>query len=700
MTKIKFKITYKPLSTEKVNAHKNFDALMGMYVAAPKLNFFQKLFQNKWTMFTSGIITGGLIATLIVVNTGDKNVQLAQTNSNETTTITQTIPDNQSTALNNDNSTFLPSGNVVEPEILNTPNNLASTNTNKLNVGSENENISPVGLPEVESDVKFNTQPLASNNTGKNTDLDDNDKQVSDNSTFTNPISVFTPTKQKEMQETNAVAPVKAQPISYSNSTLTLEQITHPAYGIEVAINDLDKNNSTKNNSPLKSTGSDNNATQTATAGNKVDSKTTTSDSSNVAVALNDMSELAEKIGKKANNLFVQITKQDKSAVPQDNTNSTGTNIQLEEPATPITTTSEFIDRYAQFSFFTPISSNGIDGYKYYHHISINAIQGFNGAVEGLEVGGVFNGDKGYVIGGQFAGVGNVIGGNLTGAQGAGVFNVSKSTLGLQAAGVANYNNMGFTGLQAAGVANYSGGAFTGMQAAGVVNIASGFRHDAKLFQAAGVVNIALSKNLIGMQASGVVNLANNITGAQIGLVNIAKKVNGAQIGLINIADTINGASIGLLSFSRNGIFDVDVFTSDIFTANVAVRLGTPYVYNTFAFGVNPGKDSIQYGYGFGIGGHIPIFEKLSVDIDGMAWSTLNNNFEYVYQYFHMFNQFRVMPAYAFNNWISIYGGPVFNVEIYDKDLSPIRENTFANFNAPNVVTGLSMGYVLGLRFF
>ena len=43
MQKIKFKIAYKPLSTEQVNKHKDFDALMGMYAAAPQLNFFQKL---------------------------------------------------------------------------------------------------------------------------------------------------------------------------------------------------------------------------------------------------------------------------------------------------------------------------------------------------------------------------------------------------------------------------------------------------------------------------------------------------------------------------------------------------------------------------------------------------------------------------------------------------------------------------------
>ena len=92
MQKIKFKIAYKPLSTEQVNKHKDFDALMGMYAAAPQLNFFQKLFKNKWIMFSSGIIIGGLIATVIALNSTDKSPDtIAQNNTaNNTQTITQT----------------------------------------------------------------------------------------------------------------------------------------------------------------------------------------------------------------------------------------------------------------------------------------------------------------------------------------------------------------------------------------------------------------------------------------------------------------------------------------------------------------------------------------------------------------------------------------------------------------------------------
>ena len=88
MQKIKFKIAYKPLSTEQVNKHKDFDALMGMYAAAPQLNFFQKLFKNKWIMFSSGIIIGGLIATVIALNSTDKSPDtIAQNNTTNNTLV-------------------------------------------------------------------------------------------------------------------------------------------------------------------------------------------------------------------------------------------------------------------------------------------------------------------------------------------------------------------------------------------------------------------------------------------------------------------------------------------------------------------------------------------------------------------------------------------------------------------------------------
>lgn len=700
MQKIKFKIAYKPLSTDQVNKHKDFDALMGMYAAAPKLNFFQKLFKNKWIMFSSGIILGGLIATVIALNSTDKSPDtIAQNNSsNNTQTITQTPTtvieekqiDEQTTVI-----TEKPLINNVSPVIENSAEVETLTRTTQSEQFEKAANSTTVAINKIDEAPNKKDQAQAANFndetiiTAEKSAVQNPELEVNKNNITHNTTSV----SQRPIQNVEKITPIELQAYNLNAEQKAIEiSIVMPETAAALL---LTQQQSAINNSTINQT-----VTQSPT--NNSTTAAQTPDTSVLVTKVSEVAALALKIEKKADAFFEQITKSNQTKI--DTTTIASNNVlpdsvhdNNEAKTIP---TATFKNRYAQLSFVTPVGSNGIEGYKYYHHFSVNMIQGYNGAVQGLEVGGVLNADKGYVIGGQFAGVGNVIGGDLKGIQGAGVFNFAKSTFGMQYSGVANYSKSGMQGMQGAGVANYSGGQVDGMQAAGVINIASGTNYSGKLMQAAGVINIATSNDLLGLQASGVVNVANNITGAQIGLINLAKNVKGTQIGLINIADTIDGVAIGLLSFSRNGIFDVEVYNSDLFLANVAIRFGSPYVYNTFAFGINPAADTMQYGYGFGIGGHIPVVNKFAVDMDGMIWNTFEDNLDFNYDYVHILNQFRVMPSYAITKYLSVYGGPVINVEVYDNDYTPFKENTFASYEGLNVTTGLSLGYVVGIRLF
>lgn len=700
MQKIKFKIAYKPLSTEQVNKHKDFDALMGMYAAAPQLNFFQKLFKNKWIMFSSGIIIGGLIATVIALNSTDKSPDtIAQNNSSDNTqTITQTpttvIEENQideqttviteEPVINNASPVFEQSAEV---EILTTTTQSEQFEKAANSTTDANNKIDEAPNKKVEAlAANFNDETII---TAEKSDVQNPELEVNKNNITPNTTTI----SQRILEYTEKITLFELQAYKFNVEQKAIEiSIVKPGAVAELLLTQQQSatNNTTKNQTITQSP--TNNSTTIAQ----------TPDTSVLVTKVSEVAALALKIEKKADALFEQITKSnqtknDTTTIVSNNVipDSVGDNNEAKTIA-PVT----FKNRYAQLSFVTPVGSNGIDGYKYYHHFSVNMIQGYNGAVQGLEVGGVLNADKGYVIGGQFAGVGNVIGGDLTGMQGAGVFNFARSTFGMQYSGVANYSKSGMRGMQGAGIANYSGGQVDGMQAAGIINIASGTNYSGKLMQAAGVINIATSNDLLGLQASGIVNVANNITGAQIGLINLAKNVKGTQIGLINIADTIDGVAIGLLSFSRNGIFDVEVYNSDLFLANIALRFGSPYVYNTFAFGINPAAHTMQYGYGFGIGGHIPVVNKFAVDVDGMIWNTFEDNFDFNYDYVHLLNQFRVMPSYSITKYLSVYGGPVINVEVYDNDYTPFKENTFASYEGLNVTTGLSLGYVVGIRLF
>lgn len=681
MQKIKFKIAYKPLTTEQVNKHKDFDALMGMYAAVPKLNFFQKLFKNKWTMFSTGILIGGLIATVIALNSNktDQPIQLSQND--------QIISQNKN---------------------IDTENNSPSLSIQQTITPIENRSDEAPVLTEQSKDLSLEqenhlTQEKKDNalSSSKSTEKNDIKNQSDISFAELNKSEPQFPGVQIEAIGSEKLpAQENIEPVqSVAVATLKIDD-TQKQQEIILAKSDINSARNTANN--LNNTLSDEQSVKIVASSPIAETTIPAQPDSlkSLTNAVVEIATMASKIENKANAFFEQVVKEknkNRDTISAENNLLDSTNVI--NPSTA-SAPSEFKNRYAQLSFFTPISSNGMEGYKYYHHFSVNMIQGYNGALQGLEVGGVINAEKGYAIGGQFAGVGNVIGGDLTGIQGAGVFNFAKSVKGMQYAGVANYSNRGMYGMQGAGVANYSGGKMEGMQAAGVINIASGTTYESKLIQTAGVANIATSQNFNGVQISGVINAANTITGAQIGLINAAKKVNGTQIGLINIADTIDGVAIGLLSFSRNGIFDVDLYTSDLFRANLAVRFGTPYVYNTFAFGITPAADTLKFGYGLGIGGHIPLINKIAVDIDGMIWSTFEEEFDFTNNQLHLMNQLRILPSYSFNKYLSVFAGPVINVEVYDNSYDPLKENTFASFNGSNVTTALSLGYVVGIRFF
>ncbi len=712
MQKIKFKTEYKPLADEVINKHKNFDVLLAAYAATPQLTFLQQLLKNKWTMFSGGIIIGTVATLLITVNQQDKNnISEAQnfnqteinnsnsislSESNNTIAVNQEENNNKislgdAQAQNSNVASFL--NNDVNQTQNNTslnanPKNVNNTRkksftynkneivkNNKVDAISQKEkssNISEELLANVVDDTENNAGDVKPKDGPQLNSLKETDENKDKNFNI-NPALI----KSQNVEDT-AILNTEAELAEYFDKIIN-----------EVAVNFNNENNTAEIDDNIKTKKQDStndlpkNSENNTTSNSEISHIETKNDSSQTTLdGITFLDKFFDKrIAKK--DTLIKNTDDEKRTLANRINDTT------------------YIDRYAQLSFFSPLGTNGLDSYKYKHHFSINIIQGLNGAVEGAEFGGVANLDKGYVHGGQFAGVTNLVAGEITGVQAAGVLNVGRALFGGQFAGVANVSIFGVTGMQGAGVANYSGKSVNGMQAAGVLNVSSSFHDSTHVFQAAGVANVVLSDKAKGIQASGVLNVANTIDGGQIGLVNVAKNITGFQIGLVNIADTIDGVAIGLLSFSRNGIFDVDVFTSDIFNANIGIRIGSQYIYNIFAFGISPFSDTLQFGYGLGIGGHLPIKNNFAIDIDAMTWSTFEEKFDYSNTQFRLLNQLRVLPEYTFgNSKISVYGGPVLNVEVYEDGVTPLKQNTIVQYGGSGFTTALSLGYVLGIRFF
>lgn len=143
----------------------------------------------------------------------------------------------------------------------------------------------------------------------------------------------------------------------------------------------------------------------------------------------------------------------------------------------------ENIRKNFQFSFLTPIGSNGSYSHRAINRISINLLGGYSYANTAFEAGGLYNINTGW-------------------------------TKGFQLAGLFNYTGKSLHAAQVAGIANIS-------------------RKGCSSFQLAGLVNAGA--DIDGLQMSGLVNVANRVKGVQLGLINYADESEGISIGLINI---------------------------------------------------------------------------------------------------------------------------------------------------------------------
>lgn len=138
-----------------------------------------------------------------------------------------------------------------------------------------------------------------------------------------------------------------------------------------------------------------------------------------------------------------------------------------------------------QFSFITPLGTNGINSSKVANNYSVNLLGGYSRATNVFEFGGLYNINRQYTKGFQFA-----------------------------------------------GLTNFTGEGRNSVQVAGLSNIA---RKGRVGFQLGGILNVAKK---VGTQV-GLINIADSVGGASIGLINIVKK-NGKQEFEVGLSDAVN----------------------------------------------------------------------------------------------------------------------------------------------------------------
>ncbi len=350
---------------------------------------------------------------------------------------------------------------------------------------------------------------------------------------------------------------------------------------------------------------------------------------------------------------------------------------------------SGYLRRDFQFTFVTPMGTNGIQSHKCINRVSINLFGGVSAGLEGIEVGGFSNVVRKNVHGIQLAGFSNAVFGNVTGLQGAGFVNYSGGDFfGLAGAGFCNVNLGKTTGGQFSGFANYNGDSLYGAQMSGFANCNLG---DFKGIQASGFVNFN-RKNFIGLQGAGFVNVSGgqfkgaqlagfanlnrgNIEGVQAsGFVNVAKKVKGAQVGFINIADSIDGVSIGFLSVVKNGLHQVEFSADEMGFTNMAIRTGTHKFYNVFEAGFTSRNGGLLWHMGYGIGSSVKINDKFRADAvlsshhvsKGLLYAGTSELYK-----LYLGVEYKIAPK------MHLAAGPTFNLYLGDA-LLPAFEKTYS----------------------
>ncbi|MCG8699925.1 MAG: hypothetical protein MI922_17855 [Bacteroidales bacterium] len=321
--------------------------------------------------------------------------------------------------------------------------------------------------------------------------------------------------------------------------------------------------------------------------------------------------------------------------------------------------------RLFQATFVYPMGTSGPSSSRTIYNVSVNALTGVTGGVDGIEISGLINNNTKYVEGAQFAGIGNVTNGYIQAAQFGGIYNiVGQSSEGFQAGGIFNIINGSMEGVQVAGIKN-------------------------------------ACRDMEGVQIGGIINIAKDVEGAQIGgIINKAKNVEGIQLaGIINICDSIDGIPIAPINYVRkNGYRRFEISSNEMFDANISYKIGVRQLYTFITFGVSKEDTPFNSAYGLGIGSNMKFNKFFSIDFEGL-YSSINYHWN-----FDPYNHLTTLRAHAVFNItkrIALFGGPSANLLIssYEKDANRIVPEWSYSYEQQSEYLNYWIGFNAGLRF-
>jgi hypothetical protein len=337
----------------------------------------------------------------------------------------------------------------------------------------------------------------------------------------------------------------------------------------------------------------------------------------------------------------------------------------------------------------------------------LNFIWSKYAVLEGLELGTGLSVVEEEALGVQLATVGNMTLGTGAGAQLSAGFNHSSGRyVGLQLTGGFN-NSAGLVGAQLSAGVNIDRGEAWALQATAGVNIAdtlSGAQLSAGINVAddlwgAQVSMLNLGGGVSGAQV-GLLNIGGDVRGMQVGLLNIAtQRMRGLQLGLVNYAGELSGAPVGLLSIvPRGGTVKPGIWSSDLALVNVGLKLGAKHFYGILSAGLLSASARKGLTFGLGVGGHIPVSERLFVDLD-LIGHRAEEALE-VTEDASWILQLRLTPGYQLTEGVAVFAGPSLNVQLLtEPEAGATLRPGFAYVSGDGKVA-VWPGFAAGVQFF
>lgn len=373
--------------------------------------------------------------------------------------------------------------------------------------------------------------------------------------------------------------------------------------------------------------------------------------------------------------------------------------------------------RPAQISLVPILGSNYKVSGIIENNFSINIVAGYNGGVNGFEIGGAMNIISRNMQGFQIVGGGNIVGGKTSGVQMAGIINkCNQKVTGFQVAGVTNWASAATAGLQMAGFNNSTRGGLKGGQIAGIFN---SNRERLNGFQIAGIFNWA-NDTLAGAQLSAITNVAKNdmkgvqisaifnltseeVNGTQIAFVNKARINRGFQFGLVNVSDSSRGVALGLFNFVKSGYKAIELNANEVLSLNFTFKSGVDHFYTIYTAGISFAKSNVK-GIGFGFGSKLKLGKRFSLSLDATA--NYISEEEKVDWVLNLDNRFTVKLDYYFLKGMAVSLGPAYNLhlsQVFDENLGVFTTDIAVDpfYTSVNGKTQIQMwiGGELSLRY-